>query len=477
MLKFVYTIFLLAVLSSDSFPEGPWKFVVTCDSRGHTSGINRRILEELAAEIKDRGVDFVLFPGDLVSGLTAANASEFEAQLKRWVKIMEPVYDADISVYVCRGNHELGDVWSTYPYPGGEPNPTDNYMLRWVNVFGNDSYPKQKLPDNGPPDEKYMTYSFTHKNVFIVVLDQYAGTGHEFAHKINQTWLDAQLAANTKPHVFITGHEAAFRTWHTDCLDYYPTKRDAFWRSIKNAGGRTYFCGHDHFYDHARIDDGDGDPNNDIHQYIIGAAGGPLYSWSPPYDGNNTSFTLEQWYHAKRYGYLLAEIDGLDATLTWMERNSNDLTITGIYQPSDVWSYKVIPKPIVLSPNGGERLIAASSYTITWKTLEGSEIPDVMIEYSSDSGRSWQQISPGWNSGSYKWEPLPVVDSKECLVRISSLYDTTISDTSDDVFTIFQCRRKLAGDLNGDCYVDLLDLAILAGDWLKCANPSDASCD
>jgi hypothetical protein len=35
----------------------------------------------------------------------------------------------------------------------------------------------------------------------------------------------------------------------------------------------------------------------------------------------------------------------------------------------------------------------------------------------------------------------------------------------------------MAADLNGDCYVDFLDFAILAGDWLNCGNPFDASCD
>ena len=155
---------------------------------------------------------------------------------------MKPVYDAGIPVYVCRGNHELGDVWSTYPDPGAKPDPNDNFMLRWVNVFGNDLYPKQKLPANGPVGERYMTYSVDHKNALIVVLDQYDGASHNFAHKVNQAWFDEQLAANTKPHVFVTGHEAAFRTLHTDCLDYYPARRDAFWKSIKRAGGRTYMC-------------------------------------------------------------------------------------------------------------------------------------------------------------------------------------------------------------------------------------------
>ena len=476
-MKFVLAVLFLAAFSSTAFSQEPWKFIVTCDSRGYDNGINQVVLSELAAEIKSRGVDFVLFPGDLVSGYMAIDPDEFEAYLRAWVEIMKPVYNADIPVYVGRGNHELGDVWSHYPHPGTNPDPNDNNMLRWLNVFGSNSYPKQKLPDNGPEDEKFMTYSVTHKNAFFVMLDQYAGIRHDFHHKVNQEWLDDQLAANTKPHIFIAGHEQAFRALHYDCLDYFPAQRDTFWTSIKNAGGRTYFCGHDHFYDHARVDDGDGNLNNDIHQYIIGTAGAPPYTWSLPYDGNNSHYIVEQWHHAERFGYVLAEIDDLVVNLTWIERHTNDLNIPGIYEPNEVWSYTVTPKPIVLSPNGGENLIAAGKYTITWKTLEGADIDYVLIEYSLDNGQGWQEVGPWWNTGSYEWDPVPVADSNECLIRISDFDNTLLSDTSDNAFTIFQCQKQLKGDLNSDCYVDFLDFIILADDWLKCANPFDPSCD
>jgi len=39
------------------------------------------------------------------------------------------------------------------------------------------------------------------------------------------------------------------------------------------SGARAYLCGHDHGYAHARIDDGDGDYSNDVHQFVVGTAG------------------------------------------------------------------------------------------------------------------------------------------------------------------------------------------------------------
>ncbi len=430
---------------------------------------------ELVTEILSQGADFILFPGDLVSGYASIGPAGFEAELWTWVDKMKPVYNAGIGVYVSRGNHELMDTWNRSIWP--DIDPYDNHTTRWLNVFGSDLYPEQILPDNGPESEKYMTYAVTHKNAFIVSLDQYAGINHDTVHMVDQEWLDDQLAANTTPHIFITGHEAAFRAMHTDCLDNQPAQRDAFWASIRNAGGRTYFTGHDHFYDHARIDDGDGNPDNDIHQYIIGTGGARPYTWSPPYSGNNSYYTVEQLDHAENYGYVLVEVDGLNVTLTWMERHTNNLGIPGIYQPNGIWSYAVSPRSIVLSPNGGENLAAASSYTITWKTQQGANLDTVTIEYSTDNGQNFQAVETVVNTGSYTWDPLPIAESNQCLIRIGDPLDIAISDTSDEIFTIYQCRKQLKGDLNGDCYVNFLDIVILAGDWLECGNPFDVSCD
>jgi hypothetical protein len=163
--------------------------------------------------------------------------------------------------------------------------------------------------------------------------------------------------------------------------------------------------------------------------------------------------------------------------MTWMQRHTNDLNVSGSYKPREVWSYAVTPKSIVVRPNGGEKLVAAGANTITRKTIEGAHADSVMIEYSTDGGQNWQEIGQWPNTGSYQWDSVPQVDSNLCLVRICDAQDRTISDVSDGTFTIFQYRKALAGDLNGDCYVDLSDFAILAGDWLQCGDPFDAACE
>ena len=226
----------------------------------------------------------------------------------------------------------------------------------------------------------------------------------------------------------------------------------------------------------ASVDDGDGDPNNDIHQYIVGTAGAPPYRWSPPYSGNKTHHTVEQLYHAEGYGYILVEVDGPDANLTWLQRISNDLTVQSTYEPREVWTYTAVPELIVLAPNGGERLVAARSCTVRWKT-RGADVQNVMIDYYDPISQGWQHIAQSPNTGRYEWDPVPTLNSTECLVRIWAVEDAEISETGDATFAIFECRKQMPADLNRDCYVDFLDFAVMADDWLNCGNPFDASCD
>ncbi len=306
--RFVYVVFFLVALSSTSFAETSWKFIATCDSRGSDNGVNTVILGELATEMVNQEVDFVLFAGDLVTG--SPNQAVLESQLTTWRDTMAAVYDANIAVYCVRGNHDCsGDNGVS--------------IAAWNNIF-------PELPDNGPAGEVNLTYSVAHKNAFIVGFDQYIDGQR---HRVNQTWFDEQSAANSNPHVFVFGHEPAFKAKHLDCLDDYPTERDKFWFGIERAGGRAYFCGHDHFYDHARVDNDD-EPNNDIHQYIVGTAGAPLYDWLGNYDGDNSYYVVENVDHVKQYGYVLCEVEGLSATLTWMERIDVET-----YTAGDVWSY------------------------------------------------------------------------------------------------------------------------------------------
>lgn len=417
--------FGLALWSGAAPAQTPWKFIAVGDSQGRDNGINSIILSELAEEIIKQEVDCVLFCGDLV---WAGRPAEFAHELETWRRVMAPVYEAGIGVYPCRGNHENWDSIEV-----------------WQQVFSD-------LPDNGPEGEKQMTYAVQHKNALFIALDEFVNR-----HRVNQAWLDKQLAKSTVPLVFAYGHEPAFHAFHYDCLDDFPAERDRFWDSLRRAGGRSYFSGHDHFFNCARVDDGDGDRSNDLYQFISGTAGAPFYPFSLPYDGDNSHYTLRLLYHTPRYGYNLVEVDGLNVYFTWMERDTVDLQTPGSYEPNPVWGFQGNPL-VLLAPNSSERLLAGSMHTIRWNT-EYTDLEAVLIEHSTDNGRTWQAVDTVPNTGAYAWQ-VPLVESAQCMLRIADPSQSRINDISFKPFSV----RSL-GDIAEDNRVDFRAFAKFARAW------------
>ena len=95
------------------------------------------------------------------------------------------------------------------------------------------------------------------------------------------------------------------------------------------------------------------------------------------------------------------------------------------------------------TPNGGQTVLAGSRCLICWKAEPVLSGRDVLVEYSTDNGSSWNTIDivangDAWRShrgGYYSWYP-PAVSSDECLVRISDTSDPSIFDVSDSTFSI-----------------------------------------
>lgn len=417
---------LFCVLHPTDRLEASWTFAVVGDSQGYNGGINTVILSELVDEFVDHRVDCLLFCGDLV---TNEYFSRLERELIGWRRLMTPVYKAGIQVYPCRGNHE---DWGS--------------VEAWQSIF-------HDLPANGPPGEKHMTYAVRHKNALFIALDQFVNI-----HRVNQHWLDAQLARNDAPFVFVYGHEPAFQLYHWDCLDDYPAQRDRFWRSIQRAGGRTYFCGHDHFFHHTQLDDGDGQPDNDVHQYVIGTGGAHFYYFMLPYLGDNGPYIPILQHYERKFGYLLVEVNDLRVDLTRMNRRTNDILTRGIYEPNETWGYAAQPL-ILRSPNGGESVLPGSEMNITWKTVEGVGVENVRIEYSMNHGRHWDVINVVPNTGAYGWQA-PSLLSNQCLIRISDVNNAQLRDVSYMPFAV-----SYPGDFELDVDVDFHDFAIMANHW------------
>ena len=303
--------------AQESLP--PWKFAVISDTQGDNaeraakSGINDPVMGAIAADIAQESPDFVLVTGDLVNGWFKTGVTGYAFQYANWKKAMEPVYRAGIKVFPVRGNHDSGPERIVLPPLPAHLEPLPDALVLLKDAFRK-AFSESYIPTNGPPGEEGFTYSFTHKNAFIVGLDQFAAR----QHKVDQMWLDRQLAENKEVHIFVYGHEPAFQVRHRDNLAFYPQARDTFWDAIGKAGGRVYFCGHDHLYNRALIYDSAGNP---IRQIINGTGGGHLVTWSGIYA--ESSRIKSEYSNSDHHGYLLVALEGSRVTVAWKALSLN----------------------------------------------------------------------------------------------------------------------------------------------------------
>lgn len=319
-------------LSGTAAVAQQYSFVVTGDGRSDepprpgmdADGINRTVMTELVAEILRIKPRFVLFNGDLVHGYTTE--PEFRTQLKAWVELMKPVYQAGVHVYPIRGNHDVSSV---------------NADRVWNEVFAG----PYALPGNGPVGEKNVTFTAAEENALVVGVDEYG----RHRHMVNLAWLREQLDRNTLPLVFVIGHEMAFRAGrHSDNLDNHETLRDGFVEALGKAGARVYFAGHDHFYDHQEITDPKGHPGVTIDQFVVGTAGAPFYQ-GHDYAGDNGSWTVTLVKHIElMYGYVLGKVDGPRVSLFFMGR-----VAPGVYEALDTFAYQAAAAAAAPAPAAG----------------------------------------------------------------------------------------------------------------------------
>jgi hypothetical protein len=103
----------------------------------------------------------------------------------------------------------------------------------------------------------------------------------------------------------------------------------------------------------------------------------------------------------------------------------------------------------VVSPNGGEELNWAESYTIEWTAPAHTDT--VVLSFSADSAATWEEIASGeQNDGLYSWT-VPEVLTDSALVKIEA-YDAGLpigADVSDDIFRIFPGTTVVVVSPNG----------------------------
>jgi hypothetical protein len=170
-----------------------------------------------------------------------------------------PVYDAVRSV--------LGSSYPWYPVVGNHEAETPEDMA-WLRSFNPGGSALPNIVNVGPggpgPTGSVETcYSFDWGcGHFVVINEYFTGTvDNDPTGAISaalRTWLDADLAASTRPLKLVFGHEPAYpqpdaepphRLRHLgDSLDLDPANRDDFWNLLASRGVKAYICGHTHDY-------------------------------------------------------------------------------------------------------------------------------------------------------------------------------------------------------------------------------------
>jgi hypothetical protein len=193
---------------------------------------------------------------------------------------------------------------------GGDFDPANQNYSLYRRIFSQAPYPRF-LPVMGNHDEGHrkficdsiltnegicdrfdkstVSYYVDNRNVRIVAVDQYRGTGFN-SGCINDTgiqWIEQAIASGTNvDHIFIAMHEPAFcRGRHVgDGFDACPDQRNRFWNMIVRHRDkvRAVFAAHTHHHSVMRVRD-PGGPASDgksfpfepdgIYQFDAGGAG------------------------------------------------------------------------------------------------------------------------------------------------------------------------------------------------------------
>jgi calcineurin-like phosphoesterase family protein len=307
----IVMILQLLVLTADA---ESYKFAIICDTRSNfnksgTNGVNVAAVKAICRDLKNKGAEFVLAPGDLISGnikYYQPSPPASTAQLETFLKAAKsqgvglPGSKAKILLYPVRGNHEDYHQLMT----------KEQVMQAWTESIG------KFMPSNGPVGQKGFTYWFKWKGDLFIGIDEFIHTSffETKGIRLNQTWLDGVLSQQDG-HVFVFGHTPAFSAHHQDCLGENPSARNTFLRSIFNRS-RLYFCGHDHFYARAKIPvyKEDEVAIKGYMQQIIVPSGAPFltgsrkgnHKWDGVYKNKDV---IPRTYIDNTIGYLLVTVD------------------------------------------------------------------------------------------------------------------------------------------------------------------------
>lgn len=150
----------------------------------------------------------------------------------------------------------IGEDYPWYPVLGNH-DPESPSSMQYLREY---SLTVPNVVNRGPAGCEETTFSFDWANTHFVVLNQYYDGTRDWGLKgalVPEllTWLEEDLAATTKEHIFVFGHEPLLpmpdmdngRLRHQgDSLDEDPETAFAFHQMLRKYDVDAYVCGHTH---------------------------------------------------------------------------------------------------------------------------------------------------------------------------------------------------------------------------------------
>jgi Calcineurin-like phosphoesterase len=224
-----------------------WSFAVTCDTRSSyesagtpayysADGISPYFKNVAKALSREKGIDLVLFPGDLIRGKKPyLSMEEMKADLMQWKAYMQPVFDAGIPVYYVRGNHDQYAV--TDPTTPGSGYA--DALAIWNEVISLPDESVNPITMDASTTYPGETYSFSHKGALFLGIDEYASGAKTF----DEAFVKGELSREAT-HRFVFAHQPI---WNYKADELGPSSA-VMAEDLQAGKADLFFAGHIHSY-------------------------------------------------------------------------------------------------------------------------------------------------------------------------------------------------------------------------------------
>jgi len=240
-----------------------YRFIVMADSRGTDGGINEKTLRSILGKIKDLypQPDYIIFPGDLVSG--SSTPENLRAQLQKFKDVFMEYFPIKILLPTV-GNHEVSNDPKDYS--------SEKVFAEIFSEFKTDEF---------LGGYNRTVFYVDIGNVRHIVLNSYHTgeineiTGQQFE------WFK-KVSEGTQKRKLVFVHSPAYPTGHhiDSSLSLFPEQRDKFWNVVDMNTVDLLFAGHEHNYSRRLIDSSfstkDYKFTRKVNQVVTGGAGAPL---------------------------------------------------------------------------------------------------------------------------------------------------------------------------------------------------------